>query len=439
MDIFECSICLEEFKHPVVISCGHTFCKGCLLQLKQLSCPTCRLNFDSVESLPSNFVVLQWMEENNNKNNTEKNPNKKKRKFIQCENCDEEKQAEIWCENCATGTYYCKDCEASVHSAKATRSHVRLGLNEKKRKPNFPKCEKHLEENKFYCGDCSRLICSVCVVDDHPGHKTMSIFKYGDILRNELKTSVSKSGQLIEHFNGMENRFDGEIKSLEYEKEKLRMRLNEIDDDLVNKKGEKEKVVQQRKNVETSNIVLRSSIDEMGVMELMDKDSIELMKNRIKKIDEELCPIEIKQLAQQEERGTRVDLCLHGKKQLVKWDIQRGYNIDFNDHFQLFSVLIKSTSAGHSLWIDNIQYPVTETHEGDNWYKLNLTKPIFLSQANISVLGKTGASFSYTLGSNSMRETVGKISLWSTRSDQPFEKFSNTSNNTYSLDMILNG
>jgi len=32
----------------------------------------------------------------------------------------------------------------------------------------------------------------------------------------------------------------------------------------------------------------------MGVMELMNKDSIELMINRIKKIDEEYCPIEVK-------------------------------------------------------------------------------------------------------------------------------------------------
>jgi ribosomal protein L35AE/L33A len=202
MDIFECSICLEEFKDPVVISCGHTFCKGCLLELKQLQCPTCRKNFESVMLLPSNFVVLQWMEENKN--------DKNKKKFIQCENCEEEKEAVIWCENCVV--YYCGDCEKNIHSGKATRSHVRLSLNEKKKKPSFSKCENHMEENKFYCLNCHRLICNVCVVDDHPQHRTMSIFKYAETLKNDLNTSLSDMVECIDLFKRKEEKFGSDIK-----------------------------------------------------------------------------------------------------------------------------------------------------------------------------------------------------------------------------------
>ncbi|XP_067321515.1 zinc finger protein RFP-like [Anolis sagrei] len=40
-----CSICLEYFKNPVIISCGHNFCQSCLDQCweeKEASCPQCR-------------------------------------------------------------------------------------------------------------------------------------------------------------------------------------------------------------------------------------------------------------------------------------------------------------------------------------------------------------------------------------------------------------
>jgi hypothetical protein len=81
-DIFECTICTEKFNDPRVISCGHTFCKGCLLKLKQLRCPLCRTSFKTVDSLPSNFVVSKWIDQT-------KNQIIEKNKEIKCDNCEE--------------------------------------------------------------------------------------------------------------------------------------------------------------------------------------------------------------------------------------------------------------------------------------------------------------------------------------------------------------
>ncbi len=40
----ECPICLETLELPIVLICGHTFCRKCIQQQKQYSntCPTCR-------------------------------------------------------------------------------------------------------------------------------------------------------------------------------------------------------------------------------------------------------------------------------------------------------------------------------------------------------------------------------------------------------------
>ncbi|KAF9935021.1 hypothetical protein FBU30_008514 [Linnemannia zychae] len=44
----QCSVCCEYFTQPVSAPCGHTFCKGCILQALEVSpgCPLCRTTID---------------------------------------------------------------------------------------------------------------------------------------------------------------------------------------------------------------------------------------------------------------------------------------------------------------------------------------------------------------------------------------------------------
>ena len=62
--LFECGICLDTFdavdKKPVVLQCGHTVCKLCVVQMKstasQKQCPFCKKpNTAKVEDLPINY------------------------------------------------------------------------------------------------------------------------------------------------------------------------------------------------------------------------------------------------------------------------------------------------------------------------------------------------------------------------------------------------
>ncbi|XP_077880013.1 E3 ubiquitin-protein ligase TRIM50 isoform X2 [Ictidomys tridecemlineatus] len=65
-DHLQCPICLEVFKEPLVLQCGHSYCQGCLLSLSQhlaseLRCPVCRQAVDGSSS-PLNVSLARVIE-----------------------------------------------------------------------------------------------------------------------------------------------------------------------------------------------------------------------------------------------------------------------------------------------------------------------------------------------------------------------------------------
>ncbi|XP_078244712.1 E3 ubiquitin-protein ligase TRIM7 isoform X4 [Pogona vitticeps] len=61
-----CSICLEDFRDPVITECGHNFCRACLtlywegLKDRELACPQCRAKV--LRSLVSNRQLANFVE-----------------------------------------------------------------------------------------------------------------------------------------------------------------------------------------------------------------------------------------------------------------------------------------------------------------------------------------------------------------------------------------
>lgn len=67
---FHCLICCEEYSslqenhQPLVLPCGHTFCKQCLVTLTTKKCPLDNKSFNymTVPHLPVNYSVLKLLE-----------------------------------------------------------------------------------------------------------------------------------------------------------------------------------------------------------------------------------------------------------------------------------------------------------------------------------------------------------------------------------------
>uniref|UniRef100_A0A1X7T7K0 RING-type domain-containing protein n=1 Tax=Amphimedon queenslandica TaxID=400682 RepID=A0A1X7T7K0_AMPQE len=98
-ELLTCSVCLEFFANPKMLSCHHSFCQTCLEKLENAHsflCPTCRCRTQvpngGVAGLPTAFYLVKCKEIHS-----------QMKKEIKCDNCDK-----------SNATGYCKMCHESL-------------------------------------------------------------------------------------------------------------------------------------------------------------------------------------------------------------------------------------------------------------------------------------------------------------------------------------
>ena len=125
---------------------------------------------------------------------------------VKCELCSEDK-AEAFCRQCVQ--FICAECVKShQRMKKAFPGHEIVTLEELKeggaeeilvQEPTLPTCKLHDELMKFYCFDCSCLICRDCTVEDHLGHKYQSIKKAAPGLKTSLMERLSPLREICDN------------------------------------------------------------------------------------------------------------------------------------------------------------------------------------------------------------------------------------------------
>lgn len=76
-DMLSCSICLDYYKHPRNLLCGHSFCTTCLQMIKinnEIVCPLCRqiTSFNHIFTLVDlslNTTLISFIDDHNRNNN----------------------------------------------------------------------------------------------------------------------------------------------------------------------------------------------------------------------------------------------------------------------------------------------------------------------------------------------------------------------------------
>ena len=64
---FECVVCMVISEEPYMLStCGHSFCKACLLSLSNPSiiCPICRKECPNISLIVKNYALIDFIKRN---------------------------------------------------------------------------------------------------------------------------------------------------------------------------------------------------------------------------------------------------------------------------------------------------------------------------------------------------------------------------------------
>ena len=185
-----CSICLDTYTEPKIISCFHTFCCECLEKHARVSqkegkfrCPECQASIDLPEGnrfdrLPNSFfhkslLSLLAVQQSGDANS------------ITCSHCRKTNPQMFYCFDC--GRFMCLDCFNAHQLLSATfNGHKVTPVKDFKIEDceavlkRQPFCSQEFHERevtRFFCLECQVCICQICIVTDHQSHKVILLEK----------------------------------------------------------------------------------------------------------------------------------------------------------------------------------------------------------------------------------------------------------------------
>ncbi|XP_056373559.1 E3 ubiquitin/ISG15 ligase TRIM25-like [Hyla sarda] len=240
-----CSICLSVFKDPVMLRCGHNFCRVCIDraldtqdQSGLYSCPQCRQEYQERPTLMRNINLHNIAE-----------------RFL----VSRDTITGICCTYCVDSPVpavkSCLHCEASLCD-KHLRTHNNSPehvLCEPTTSMENRKCSVHKKVLEYYCAEDAACICVSCtLVGEHRGHQVEMMDEASEKkkkkLRNDLQKLITKREEtaeilqdLEEHRRKDQERADGVIKRVTALCTDMRRRLDDLEKKVVTEISRQEK------------------------------------------------------------------------------------------------------------------------------------------------------------------------------------------------------
>ncbi|XP_041068287.1 zinc-binding protein A33-like [Carcharodon carcharias] len=242
-----CPICLEFFTDPVILDCGHNFCRSCITQC--------------------------W----------------EKKEINSCPECSEE--------------FAERNLRVNRALAKLAEKTRKLKLDPKEKESKLH-CEEHQEELKLFCETDKKLICVICRDSrKHKSHNFLPIKEAVEIYKNQLKSSLDSLTQKKSAVREMEQKQKRKISEVReqtsslqthvtFEFTKMHQILTEKEQRLLRDLREEEERILERmeKNLREIEENLNSIEEKLSKLQkqMEQKDELIFLKNNSERISEEM-------------------------------------------------------------------------------------------------------------------------------------------------------
>ncbi|XP_050956736.1 nuclear factor 7, brain-like [Labeo rohita] len=225
---YNCPVCCEIFKTPVLLSCSHSVCKECLQQFwrtkKTQECPVCRRR--SSKSNPPLNSALQSL------------------------------------------------CDSFLKERNESRS---SGSEEI--------CSLHSEKLKLFCLEDKQPVCLVCFTSkQHDNHKFRPISELVSSYKDELKTALKSLQEKLQHNENMKEEFDKTVQHIKSQAEHTERQIKQQFEKLHQflRDEEEATITALRKEEEQKKQMMKEKLEKMNrhisALSHTIKDTEEMMK-----------------------------------------------------------------------------------------------------------------------------------------------------------------
>ncbi|XP_017266708.1 E3 ubiquitin/ISG15 ligase TRIM25 [Kryptolebias marmoratus] len=200
-----CPICLQLYCDPVVLPCGHNYCRACIcktaesteLSSKMLPrCPECREEYQGLDILQKNFKLSNIVD------GYRASTSQIYEEIVIAPETDVEKPT-VFCDHCIDNPLQavktCLKCEVSLcsrhlqkHNEKESfRGH---SLLEPQSELGMKSCSIHHRPLEYFCSNDMTSLCSTCVVEGH--HQNHDVLTFS-VAEEEMRRALESRNKVV--------------------------------------------------------------------------------------------------------------------------------------------------------------------------------------------------------------------------------------------------